>query len=359
MSIYLPTHRRNQEARSDHIRYKNLCREVERVLARDVPGAAAREVKARLEELDREELWDEGRRSDGFAAFVCRGFSSCYRLPGTFPELQVVGGSFHTKPLIRFLQGNSFAYHVLAVNLHRVALYEGHGDSIQEVPLEGVPQAPEGGERGSPEVSGAARGKGADRFHYGQGGPKEHAKEEIEKHFRGVAREVWKGRLRSSARPLVLAAAAHHQPIFRRVAQIPVLLEAGIVADPAKLSPEEIKAEARRVLEPEIQRRIAKVKDEFGLARSRGQGSDDLQEVSRSVMAGRVNTLIVESGRRIWGMLHLGTGEIVPGDSARNAYDVDLLDELAEAALVRGAQVYVLGKDEMPTARGLAAVFRY
>ena len=353
VSIYMPTHRRKMEGRSDVILFRNLCRESERVLEKDVPGVVAREIVERLKALDQEEFWDEGPRRDGLAFFVAQGFSIAYRLPGQFPELNVVGGSFHTKPLIRFLQSNAVAYHLLALNAHRVALYEGHGDSIHELPLPGIPQVP-GTENGTEMEAGAP-----DRMRFGQGGPKDQAKVDLEKHFRNVAREIWKGSLRASSRPMILAAPGQLQSVFRRVAQISALIEEGVVVDPAKLSLDELRTEARRVLEPEIQRRIGKVRDEFSLAQSKKHGSDALKLVARAVVEGRVKTLLVESGRRIWGLLDAASGDILPGDSSRNAHDVDLLDELAELSLSRGGEVYVLKKDEMPTQQGIAAVFRF
>ncbi len=353
VSIYLPTHRRKTEGRSDLILFRNLCREAERILQKDVPGAAAREIIERLQALDREDFWDEGPRRDGLAVFAAQGFSVAYRLPGQFPELNVVGGTFHTKPLIRFLQSNALAYHLLALNAHRVALYEGHGESIHEVPLPAAVQSADGA------VPGESEARGTDRTGYAQGGPKEQAKADLEKHFRNVAREIWKGALRSSTRPMILAAPGHEQPIFRKVAQIPILIEQGIAVDPAKLSLEDLSAEARRVLEPEIQRRISKVNEDFALAQSRKHGSDALKLIAQAVVQGRVKTLLVESGRRVWGLLDTTSGDILPGEAARNAYDVDLLDELAEQTLARGGEVYVLKKDDMPTQQGIAAVFRF
>ncbi|HVR76006.1 MAG TPA: hypothetical protein VMT52_16865 [Planctomycetota bacterium] len=362
VSIYLPTHRRKTEGRPDAILYRNLLRDVERMLQRDLPGPAAREVVDSLKGLDRDEFWDDGRRSDGLAIFASPGFLACYRLPGEFPELQVVGGSFHTKPILRFLQGNALSYHLIALNAQRVALYTGIGDEIQEVPLPDVPQSlgedlqAEDRSRGVRLRGGV---KGGHRVHYGQSGPKEHAKADLEKFFRIVAKDLWKNHLRASSKPVILAAPSHYQPIFRKVAQIPTLIEAGISVDPAKMSPDELKVEAKRVLEPEIERRIAAACDELGLARHRNQGSDSLQDVARAVMEGRVKTLFVESGRRIWGVVDTTTGEVLPGDRSRNAHDVDLLDELAELSLVRGAEVFVLKKDAMPTPHGVAAIYRF
>jgi stalled ribosome rescue protein Dom34 len=256
------------------------------------------------------------------------------------------------------------AYHLLALNAQRVVLYEGMGNSIHEVPLKGIPLMPGSQELGRNEglQPAAARQKGqkkADRVPYGQGGAKEHAQADLEKFFRTVAKTIWKQHLRLSSKPLILAAPRQHQPLFRKVAQIPVLLESGVVADPAGLSAEDLKAEARRVLEPEIQRRMEKTREEFGLARSRSQGSEDLGEVAKAVAAGRVKTLLVESGRRIWGIFDPQGGEILPGDPSRNAHDVDLLDELAEATLAHAGQVFVLPTEQMPTRGGIAAIFRF
>jgi hypothetical protein len=337
--------------RPDAILYRNLRRDVERILARDVPGATAREISSKLDSLDREDFWDNGRGSDGLAVFAAPGWLMTYRLPGHFPELQVVGATFHTKPLIRFLQSSSLSYYVLSLNVHRVVLHEGFGDSIREVPIR-VPPAP-GEEEGAPQ-----RGH-RERQNIRRPDTREEAKLDIEKFFRAVARDLWKNHLRGTTKPLILAAPAQHQPVFRKVAQIQTLIDAGIVADPSKMSPDDLRAEARRVLEPEIQKRVARARDEFGLALSRGQGSDDLRAVASSVAAGRVRLLFVESGRRIWGMLNPETGEILPGDPSRNAYDVDLLDEMAEITLSRGGEVYVLRGEDMPSPRGIGAIFRF
>lgn len=360
VSVYMPIHRRKTERRADAILYRNLCREVESLLQRDMPGPASRELLALLEAYDRQEFWEDDHAGDGLCVFAARGFHLAYRLPGQFPQLQVVGATFHTKPLIRYLQGNALSCYLLALTLRRVVLYQGLGDSIQEVPLRGVPASLEEFEASfAGEEREPGRPGGFPRLPRGLAGLKEEDKTDLEKFFRAVAKDLWKNHLRTSALPLLLAAPAQHQALFRRVAQIPTLLEAGITVDPAKFAPEELLVEARRVLEPAIQRRVQKAKEEFGLARSRGQGSEDLAEIARLLVAGRIRVLFVESGRRVWGTLNPKTGEILPGDRSRRVDDVDLLDEVAEGTLVRGGEVFVLKKDDMPSATGIAAILRF
>jgi len=58
-------------------------------------------------------------------------------------------------------------------------------------------------------------------------------------------------------------------------------------------------------------------------------------------------------------MLDRSSGDIVPGEEHKNAYDVDLYDELAELTIGHGGDALVLKSGEMPTQTGIAAVYRY
>jgi hypothetical protein len=357
VSVYFPAHRRKTEARSDSILYRNLCREVEKILLRDTSAPITQEIAARLRGIDEPEFWERG--SDGVAVFASPDFFACYRLPMALPTLHVIGGTFHMKPMLRYLQGG-LSYHVLALSLHRAVLYEGWGDGLQEVPAHGMPASIEdvSGADGTPEARGP-HPRGGDRANQAHGGGGEQGKAEIEKYFREVARVLQKNGLKSPKKPLILAAQGHHQPLFRKVAQLSNLIDEGIVVDAAKLTPEAICAEARRLLQPRFEQRIRAAVEEYGLAASRGQGSDKLPEISARVAQGRVKQLFVESGRRFWGLLDRSSGEILPGEPVKNAYDVDLYDELAELTLARGGDVLVLSSEQMPAKTGIAATYRY
>lgn len=357
VSIYFPAHRSKREARPDSILYRNLCREVEKILARDASGEVTRQILTSLRALDEPEFWERG--SQGVAVFASPGFFACYRLPLELPSLDVVGVSFHTKPLLGYLQ-EGISYYVLALSLHRVALYDGWRESLHEVPLNGVPGSIEEalGIETLPGFRGPHERREAD-LHHVQGAGGDDFKVEVEKYFRGVARGLRRMGLKESRKPVILAAQRHHQSLFRKVAQIPSLLDEGILTDAAKLDSETICSEARRILRPEFERQVSEAKEEYGLSASRGQGSERLEEVAKAVAEGRAKRLFVESKRRIWGLVDPVTGEILPGDARKNAYDVDLLDELAEMTLARGGEVLVLSAEEMPTSTGLAATFRF
>ena len=351
VSIYFPSHRRKTEARSDSILYRNLCREVEKILLRDAESGPAREIAGKLKAIDEPEFWEHG--SEGVAVFAAPGFLRCYRLPMTCPQLEVVGGSFHTKPLIRYLHSGD-AYQVLSVGLQHVELLEGWGDDLQRVPLPGVPRSLEA-VVGDAEPSTGTQ----DRAPIGgsDDGPQRTA--ELERYFREVGRALQRTVLKNSHKPLILAASAQQQPLFRRASPLAGLLDAGIHQDVSRADVDEIRARAREILQPLFDARLEKNKEAVVHAVAKGHGSDRLLPVARAAAEGRVKQLIVESGRRFWGLLNRQTGDVLPGDSHKNAYDVDVYDELAEMTFQQGGEVLVLDKERMPGSTGIAAIFRY
>jgi hypothetical protein len=112
------------------------------------------------------------------------------------------------------------------------------------------------------------------------------------------------------------------------------------------------------VVEPNYIERLARWTEEFGLARSKWLGTDDVSSIADAAVAGRVATLLVESDRKIPGKIDPGTGRISPEAMCDPAVD-DLLDDLAEQVLKKGGLVAVVPADRMPTRSGAAAIFRY
>ncbi len=351
VSIYFPSHRRKTEARSDSILYRNLCREVEKILQQDAEPTVARGIVANLRGVDDPEFWERG--SDGVAVLAADGFLRCFRLPVTFPQLEVVGGTFHTKPLIRYLQSGT-SYFVLGVGLSHVSLWDGWGSNLLEVPLNGIPRRVEDVVEVDREVT---RARGADRTPHAQENGESTA--DVEKFFREVGRGLARHLVKDARKPLILAAAAQHQHVFRKVAQLPGMLDDGLHVDARALSRDAIVEQASEVLRSEVTRRVEKAREDFHHARSKELGSDRLDEVARAVAQGRVRQLCVQSGRRFWGLLDRVSGEILPGESHKNAYDVDLYDELAELVMGKGGEVLILTGEQMPSKSGVAAVYRY
>ena len=98
--------------------------------------------------------------------------------------------------------------------------------------------------------------------------------------------------------------------------------------------------------------------EEFGNASAEGLGDDDIAQVARSVVGGRVATLLIEADREIPGRIDAATGDIAFDNLAHPEVD-DVLDDLGMSVLKMGGQVVIVPAERMPTKSGIAAIYRY
>jgi hypothetical protein len=87
-------------------------------------------------------------------------------------------------------------------------------------------------------------------------------------------------------------------------------------------------------------------------------GSDELTEVARAAVAGRVATLLIEAGRELPGRVAIDTGRIDPAELDNPRVD-DVLDDLGALVEKMGGEVHVLSGERMPGSTGVAATFRH
>ncbi|HET9226644.1 MAG TPA: hypothetical protein VFR31_08250, partial [Thermoanaerobaculia bacterium] len=101
--------------------------------------------------------------------------------------------------------------------------------------------------------------------------------------------------------------------------------------------------------------------ERFGDLTGSGRSSTDLNEVLPAAHDGRVESLFVARGVRVWGSwdgqgrkLHFQLDK----DGPRNGNE-DLLDLAAVQTYLNGGKVFVVDQQEVPEGKSLAAVFRY
>jgi hypothetical protein len=184
-------------------------------------------------------------------------------------------------------------------------------------------------------------GGGSSPRHHGQRGKKDEADKDAERFFRAVGR-----------------AAVEHHHLFHQVSHYPLLLATGIDATPDALTPDQWRQRAWASVEPRYDAQQMRWADEFGAARARGLGSDNLADVAQAAAAGRVGVLPIEAGRPMAGHLDDRSGRIVAGDLDHPQSD-DVLDDPGAPVEKMGGQVHVLPARRMPGTAGGAATFRH
>lgn len=358
VSLYQPTHRANPDSLQDPIRYKNLVVRAESSLKEKYAG---REVDALLKPLrdllDDYQFWTH--QEDGLALFRSPDHFAYYKLQRPVDELVVVADTFHVKPLLRIVQ-SADRFEVLCLERHRFRILDGNRDVLDEVNLQGAPatiEAALGDLSTEPHKTVTSSAQSA--VHAGHGGRKDEIDKDVERFFRFVDREVETRFSKPSRQPLLLVALPENQAAFRSLSRNPMLLPVGVDVDPGALTAGQLRERAWAAVEPLYLARLAALTDEFEAARAAGKAGTEVGEAAREVAAGRIGTLLVESGRIIPGVLDPKHGKVEKKPSIDDPGVDDVLDDLAEAVLRTKGEVIVVPADRMPTRTGLAGMLRY
>lgn len=352
VSIYMATDRSYPANKQGPIRYANAVRTIEDDLARNDAGRDVRAIRERLHALiDDQYFWTH--RFDGLAVFAAPNLFEIFDLQRNPADANVVADAFQVKPLLREAQ-SADRFQVLCLQREKVWLLAGNRYGVEVLDLRGVPGTVREALGDEIVVGGqavGAHGPGTGGTHpapdrptvpHGHAAQGRDADRDTLRFFEVVDRAVWEKHSRPSGLPLILAALPEHQALFRRLSKNPQLLQNGVGGNPAAVSRQEMTAATWAALEPFYLNRLARFSEDFQVARSRGQGSDDLKEIGTAASGGRVGILLVDADQRVPG----------PGGS-------DALDDLAEAVLRTKGTVVVVPAERMPTRSGAAATYRY
>ncbi len=362
LSLYQPTYRHHPENQQNPTRFFNLVKELEASLGQKYgfreTGPLLAPFHALMEDQD---FWKS--TLDGLAVLRTADLFKVYRLQRPVAELAVAADSFHTKPLIRILQ-SADRFQILGLDRHGIRLFEGNRDTVDEIePAPGVPRTlvdALGPERDEPQRMKrvhSATAPGA-RTRHGTDVRQDKVANETERFFRAVDRAVEEHHSRPSEMPLLLAALPEHHHDFRAVSRNPFLMAEAIDVHPDDLTLEALRERAWQLVQPYYLQRLGDLTERFGTAMANGQGASDLAEIAVAAAAGRIDTLLIEADRVVPGTFDAGTGAITFSELDHPHVD-DLLDDLGERALRAGGDVVIVPAERMPTATGLAAIFRY
>jgi len=363
ISLYQATHRQHPDNEQDPIRFRNLIKEIEASLQLKYPSSKTNDFLEPFHSLaNNKEFWEHAL--DGLAILANSECFQIMKLKQTVRNLVVVADTFHTKPLRRYLQTVN-RYQVLGLSLNKIMLFEGNHHMLDEIEL--VSEVPLtmtqalGEELTEPHQTVASYGGvggSSTPMRHGHGGKKEELDIDARKFFMAVDRAITKYYSKPSGLPLILASLPEHQHLFHQISQNPFLLKECINYNPDFLPQKELHILSWKLLEPQYLRRIETLTETFKYAHSKGEGSDDLEQVAKAAIAGRINVLLVEEDRLIPGKINKTTGHIEFCELSNPEID-DLLDDLADIVSNLGGEVLVISSDQMPATTGLAAIYRF
>ncbi|OXS26804.1 MAG: hypothetical protein BI182_03610 [Acetobacterium sp. MES1] len=357
ISIYVDTHIKKPDRLENPIRFKNLVKEAQASL-KEKEFKGFKDLFSLFKEMEEDALFWEGA-TESMAILGDEDECIVYKLPVNVKSLAIVSDSFYIKPLLRSFQSNGH-YHVLGLNRDNFVLFEADRYGITEIPVDASDATMEGvlgTEKTAPHLSVASIG-GDQSMYHGHGGAKDERKVDQEKFFRHVDTFVLEQYSKKQKIPLILVSPDEHQGEFRKLSKNNFLIDEGIKIDGDSLDKKSLYVKVQDVMQERFKKELKDRMAAFSEAHAKDLGSDDVIQIGRAIVEGKVASLYLEENTVHPGRFDPQLGTVMQGEIADPRVG-DVYDDMAEVVLRRGGEVLILGKDEMPTERELAAVYRY
>lgn len=361
ISLYQPTYRHKPESRQNIIRFKNLIQRIQNSLLNKYSKDETNKLLKPFYTIAEDRLfWNESK--DGLAILSNKDKTIVYRLNRPVKEFAVVSDSFHIKPLLRIYQ-SADRYHLLGISRKNFSIYEGDRYGFEKIELEeDIATSIEevlGDQYTEPHLNlGAYGGATGSYMYHGHGSRKDEIDKDTERFFRYVDKLVLDKFSNPEKIPLILIGLTEHHGLFRNITSNPHLMEDGILKDYEALDIEEMRNEAWKVMEPYYLNKTKELVDRFKMEQAKFLATDDLAQIARAILEGRVDTLLVEADKIYPGKINEETGEIIR-DKLENPEFDDLLDDMAELVFKLNGNVVVLPKERMPSDTGAAAIYKF
>ncbi len=348
VSIFVPTTPISIEISSSRIALKNLAKEA--VSQLEAAGHDKREIaaiEAHLEDIIEDDtFWRFQAHS--LAIFATASGVKTYRVPNALSPLAEVADRFYLKPLLRTVSFANTAY-VLALAEGNVRLLEISPDlPVNTVAIADLPEnATEALGVSSLGVKTESRRTDSSA---GQRG--------LRTQFCRLIDRALRKELAGQNVPLFLAADITLGGLYRSINSYPHLASFGIDRTPDKMSDSEISAEARTLLDRCNAEKVSAARELFNSRNSSGRATTDVAQAAKAATLGAVDTILVDMDVLVPGLIDEVTGAVTfaGADSAEN-YGV--VDEIARRALLTGATVLAVRKEDLPAATPVAAILRY
>src|SRR6185295_3972069 len=144
--------------------------------------------------------------------------------------------------------------------------------------------------------------------------------------------------------PVVLAGVEYLLPRYKETTEHPKVLEEGLTGNADLLSPDELRDAAWEIVEPLFLEKRRRAVERYGELLGTGRAASRYEEILPAAHDGRIDTLFVARGVRLWGRYDSKSREVHLQEDQSGPRDVseDLLDLAAVQTFVNGGTVYAV-----------------
>ena len=358
-TVAFPTVRAAVSTEQNATKLKNALREVDGQLA--ALGYGQEDIEARLAKpralLGDHDFWMH--QLDGLVLHLGPDEVAVWRTPFDVPERVVVQGAPLLTPLLPAL-AEAGEFSILAISRDHVRLLRAAAMGFDRVDLaaHGVPTsaAELPGDDEPPELQQRAGGRGGDPSIFHGHEDSDHARIIAERLFRAVDEGVYHLVLRGA--PVVLAGVEENVAHYRKITQLPGVLDDAVLGAPEERPDAELHEAAREHVIPHLRAPVDAALERLRERLGTGLATTDLTDLLRAAATGRVEAVLVARGAQAWGALD-EYGESTVRSDGPEPGDEDLVDAAVRVSLRHGGRAYTVDADDMPDAAPAAGIFRF
>ncbi|MFI0923681.1 chemotaxis protein [Streptomyces sp. NPDC021012] len=343
VSLVMPTHRREPDNAQDPVRLRNLLARAEKELEDD-PGVTRERRADVLSQLERAvaEI-DLVHAEDGLVIYVAPGEHQVWTVARTVPERVVIADTFLTRNLVA-ARSAEWPYWALTVAADRIALWNGAPERAVEHTADGFP------------LTRSLEDPDAERKERIGDLPSTFRDEDTRTFFR-EAHDALRTVLASEPRPLYVIGEAPAVSLLEETGSLPqgtaTLHQGGLGRGPE----EAVRKAVSPLLTAHAEAVTATVLAELDAARGRHEYAGGLDEVHQAAQEGRIRLLAVEEHYRT--VVRDYGDHLEPADASDLDSRDDIVDEIVEQALEKGAEVRFVPDGSLADANRIAAVLRF
>ncbi|MDB5102866.1 MAG: hypothetical protein JWP91_555 [Fibrobacteres bacterium] len=368
LSLYMPLHRTGREVRQAPILLKDLrTRAAAELGGRGCGPDTIAELLAPVNQVF-EETDFTLLQGEGLAILSSRTFSASFLLPIAPPAAADVGRRFLLDPLLPLLFEDG-RFHLLALGLHSVRLFEADRIRLREIPLDGIATNMRDALRMDEDATftnlnsaASPRGGRSPGISHGHGGAREDLKEprqDIQDFFRQLDRSLLM-RLDGTGLPMMLAGVEYMLPIYRDVSSHPRLTAKGVRGGntAANLDLEELHGKAWSAYRAERQEEVREILKSYRERLARPETVSGIRNTLVAASEGRVSHMFLRKGFRMWGRFDPEDQRVSIADGP-GPEEENLVNLACIHALLAGGKIYGVDEGEIPERADIAALCRY
>lgn len=368
VSILMPTHTAGSQVRQDPIRFKNLLRDANRLLE-PLEGGEVDSIREELESLrdlvGDVHFWEH--QEAGMAAYLLPGETHLRSLPFSPGKRLILDRRCYMTPLVPVLS-DDVRFYVLALSPKGIRLYECTRYAHREVDTHGWPESIEDMKSFIEErrelqfhtqtPSRGLEGERAAVFHGHQAGDDgSQRKLRLLEYCRLIDQRI-ASTLKGEEASLVLACDERLAPMFRETSSYPRILSRQITGNLDCRSGEELREDAWRFVEEEIEARREEAITRYESARGHSMATTGLEETLPAALDGRIDTLLVAGEAESWGRYDAQL-RYVEIHTHPWLQDEPLVNRTLIESYLRGAALFVVPAERLPQNASTGAILRY